>query len=130
VKELFSSNLSGNLAYIDSHFGGISTTNSRLEAVGTERHDSLVLVKSTECEVWRAHSKVADSLKSKLQKILGGNGYVTLYKITDILSGSAVALEECKPELNSSDLTLFKYAPVNSCDVERSFSCCKTILSD
>jgi hypothetical protein len=47
----FFSNLSGNLPYIKSKLGGISTTISRLEAVGAEMHDDLVLVKSSECEV-------------------------------------------------------------------------------
>jgi hypothetical protein len=45
VNELFSSNLSGNLAYTKTNFGGISTTVSRLEAVGAEVHDALILVK-------------------------------------------------------------------------------------
>jgi hypothetical protein len=81
VKELFSSTLSGNLAYTKSNFGGISTTISCLEAVGVDIHDALVLVHSTECEVWRAHGKVADSMKSKLQKVLGrNNGYATFCK--------------------------------------------------
>jgi hypothetical protein len=35
VKELFSHSLSGNLAYIKSNFGAISSTVTRLEAVGT-----------------------------------------------------------------------------------------------
>jgi hypothetical protein len=70
-------------------------------------------------------------MKSKHQKVLGRNdGYATLCKISDILSGSGVTLEEHKPALNSSDLTIFKYAPITSCDVERSFSRYKTILSD
>jgi hypothetical protein len=58
VKGLFSSNLTGNLAYIKSNFGGISTTVSPLEAVGVEMHDTLVLVKSTVCEVLLARGKV------------------------------------------------------------------------
>jgi hypothetical protein len=45
LRELFSINLSGNLAYIKPNFGGISTTTSPLEAVGVEMHDALVLVK-------------------------------------------------------------------------------------
>jgi hypothetical protein len=90
---MFSSNLSGNLAYIKSNFGGISTTIFCLEAVGADMYDALVLVNSTVCEVGHAHGKVADSVKSKLQKVLGRNdGYVTLCKITDILSGSGVTL--------------------------------------
>jgi hypothetical protein len=35
-----------------------------------------------------------------------------------ILSGRGVTLEEHETALNSSDLTIFKYAPVTSCNVE------------
>jgi hypothetical protein len=111
--------LSGNLAYRKSNFGGIPTTVSHLEAVGAEMHDALVLVKSTEYEVGHSRGKVGDRVKSKLQNVLGRNGgYATLCKISDILSGNRVTLEEHEPALNSSDLTLFKHAPVTSCDVE------------
>jgi hypothetical protein len=51
-------------------------------------------------------------------------------KISDILSGNKATLGVDEPALNSNDLTLFKYAPVTSCDVERSFSSYKNILSD
>jgi hypothetical protein len=98
--------LSGNLAYIKSNFGGISTTISRLEAVGAEVHDALALVKSTECEVGHTCGKVADSVKSKLQKVLGRNdGCATLCKISDIQRGNGVTLEENEPAMNSSDFT-------------------------
>jgi hypothetical protein len=94
-------------------------------------HDAFVLIKSTVCEVGHTCGKVADSVKYKLQKVLGRNdGCATLWKISDILSVSGVTLEEHEPALNSSDLTIFKCAPVTSCDVERSFSRYKTILSD
>jgi hypothetical protein len=62
VKELFSGNLSGKLGlYNKLNFGGISTTISRLEAVGAEMHDALVLAKSTVCEVGRARGRVGDA---------------------------------------------------------------------
>jgi hypothetical protein len=34
------------------------------------------------------------------------------------------------PELSSNNFTFFKYAPITFCDVERSFSRYKTMLSD
>jgi hypothetical protein len=43
--------LSGNVACINSNAGGISTTNSPLEAVGTEMRDALFEIKRTEFEV-------------------------------------------------------------------------------
>jgi hypothetical protein len=39
-------------------------------------------------------------------------------------------LGEEDPALDSNDVTLFKYAPLTSFDVERSFSMYKKILSD
>jgi hypothetical protein len=95
VKEFFFCDLSGNLAYIKSNFGGISTMISCLEAVGLEMHDALVLVKGTECEVEHARGEVGDSMKSKLQNVLGrNNGHATVCKISDILSGKGVSLEK------------------------------------
>jgi hypothetical protein len=63
------------------------------------------------------HSTIADSVKSKLQKVLGRNdGHATLCKISNILSGNGVTLEEHEPELNSSGVTFFRYVPVTSYD--------------
>jgi hypothetical protein len=51
-------------------------------------------------------------------------------KINGILGGNGAIQGEEDPALDSNDVTLFKYAPLTSCDVERSFSQYKTILSD
>ena len=50
--------------------------------------------------------------------------------ISDILCGKEVEFDNSELELDASDLTCFKYAPVTSCDVERSFSKYKAIVSD
>jgi hypothetical protein len=60
-KELFSHSLSGNLAYIKSNFGVISSTITRLEAAGAQLRDFLELVQSVECQIGQAYDKVADS---------------------------------------------------------------------
>jgi hypothetical protein len=52
-------------------------------------------------------------VKSKLKKALSrNNGYLTLRKIREILGGNEAELENGKPELNSNDVTLFKYVSV------------------
>jgi hypothetical protein len=51
-------------------------------------------------------------------------------KIYGILGGNGATLGEDDPALDSKDVTLFKYAPLTSCDVDRSFSQYKKILSD
>jgi hypothetical protein len=72
-----------------------------------------------------------DNVFTKLQSVLHLNkGYSTIWKISDILSGKQATFEEDDPELGSNNFTFFKYAPIASCDVERSFSRYKTVLSD
>jgi hypothetical protein len=69
-------------------------------------------------------AKVANKVDTKLQSVLERNpGYSTLRKISDILCGN-------EQELSAKDVTLFKYSPVMSCNVERSFSRYKFPLSD
>jgi hypothetical protein len=124
VRELFSHSLSGNLAYIKSNFGAISSTITCLEAVGAQLRYSLELVKGAEHQIGQAHDKVADRVKSKLENVLfENNGCSALCKISEIFSGNEAQLEDGEPVLNSNDLTVFNYAPVTLCDVERSFSC-------
>jgi hypothetical protein len=58
-------------------------------------------------------------MKSKLQNVLGRrDGYATLCKISDILIGNGVTLEDHETALNRPYLTLFKYASLTSRDVE------------
>jgi hypothetical protein len=63
--ELFSSDLSGKLAYNKSKFVVVSKTAARLEAVGVEMNDALDTVKSTERAVEQARDKVAENVKKK-----------------------------------------------------------------
>jgi len=51
-------------------------------------------------------------------------------KINVILGGNGATLGEEDPVLDISDVTVFKYAPLTTCDIERSFSQYKTMLSD
>ncbi|PNF39209.1 hypothetical protein B7P43_G01301 [Cryptotermes secundus] len=130
VKDLFSTTLAQNLAYIKSNFCSISGAITRLEFVGTELCDALDTVKSIENELNRTRGEISDRIKTKIESVLHRNaGYSTLCKIADILSGKLATFED-DTELSPNDLTFFKYAPVTSCDVERSFSKYKTILSD
>lgn len=56
-------------------------------------------------------------------------GYEQICKIGDILNGNTtINLHELP--LTANQLASFKYAPVTSCDVERSFSRYKSIFRD
>ena len=82
-----------------------------------------------ESELLRVQGEVANKVNEKLQSVLEQNpGYSTLCKVSDILFGNDAELGGNEQELSANDFTLFKYSPVTSCDVERSFSRCKVLL--
>ena len=68
VRELFSSDLSGKLAYIKSNFLVVSKTIACLEAVGVEMNDALDIVKSAERAVEQARGTVAENVKTSSRK--------------------------------------------------------------
>lgn len=58
------------------------------------------------------------------------NGFHILTKIFKVLSGDVSTLEGIPEDLTSNDLLHYKYAPITSVDVERSFSRFKNLLTD
>jgi hypothetical protein len=93
--------------------------------------DAINIVKKTDSELSRVQGEIATKVNAKLQSVLERNrGYSTLCKVSDILCGNEAELGGNEQELSANDLTLFKYSPVTSCEVERSFSTYKILLSD
>ena len=117
------------LCYIKTYFKNLPKVMTKLESVG------LPLIKSTEI----ARSCIEDlkaipgpcgqRISEKIQQILNRNpGVKEIFKISDVL--------KCTPNskipetIPSSLWSKYKYTPVTSCDVERSFSAYKLILSE
>ena len=68
----------------------------------------------------------ANVIRHKLNKLISKNtGLDKITKIATTLSGEIVDLD-----LPPNIISLYKYAPLTSCDVERSFSTYKSILVD
>jgi hypothetical protein len=115
VENLVSSDLSGKLAYIKSNFFVVSKTIAGLGAVGVEVNDALDIVKSTKHALEQARGKVAENVKNKFKKVLHRiYGFSIMCKINGIVGGNGATLGEDDPTLDSSDVTLFRYAPVTS----------------
>jgi hypothetical protein len=76
MKERFSSDGSGKLAYIKSNFVVVSKTIARLEAVGVEMNDALDVIKSAERAVEHARDKVAENVKKQIQESTGAKLWV------------------------------------------------------
>lgn len=72
--------------------------------------------------------KIAKLISARLDALLVKNpGYSALMQIGKVLSGDSNTLPN---KIGTSDAPDFKYAPVTSCDVDRSFSAYKQILTD
>jgi hypothetical protein len=66
----------------------------------------------------------------KLKKVIEKNkGFNTLRIISNILNDTEENIDELG-DLNASEMVYFKYAPITSVDVERSFSQYKNLLTD
>ena len=131
MQDSFSETLARNLAYIGSNFSGLSRAITRLETVGMELSDALNIVKQTESDLKQAKGKVAEKISDKLQRVLQSNlGYSTLCKISNVLNGLKAKFEDFEPEFSPDEFAFFKFVPITSCDVERSFSRYKNILVD
>jgi hypothetical protein len=73
------------------------------------------------------------AVNKKLHQVLEKNhGLSALIKISNILTGEETSenLDGLPEDLNCNDLVFYKYAPIMSVDVERSFSTYKTVLSN
>jgi hypothetical protein len=123
--------MSRNLAYIKAKFCGISKSITHLETVGIQLCDAVNSVKQTESELSRIQGEADNKVNTKLQSALERNpGYSILCKVSDILCGNEAELGRNEQELSANDLTLFKYSPITSRNVERRFSRHKVLLSD
>jgi hypothetical protein len=99
--------------------------------VGIQVCHAINIVKQTESELSRVQGEVANKVNAKSQSVLEPNpGYRTLCKVSDTLCGNEAELGGNEQELSANDLTLVKYSPVTSCNVEWSFSRYKVLLSD
>lgn len=77
--------------------------------------------------IYAVPGAVGAEVKAKFDAVLGKNeGFQILSKVSDILSGS----EQEDFDMDPNIVAKFKYAPITSVDVERSFSAYKNILTD
>lgn len=75
-------------------------------------------------------SKSIKSVVEKLKQVIKKNkGFNMLRIISNILNGTEENIDELG-DLNASEMVYFKYAPITSVNVERSFSQYKNLLTD
>lgn len=104
---------------------------TQLERQNISLIDSISIFKSVQNKLNDVVDEVGDALNRKLNYVLKkNNGFSILQNISKILNGEITSMDELSESLTVNDLIYFKYAPITSANVERSFSRCKNILSN
>ena len=122
--------LAANLVFIKSNFGFIPDVMTGLEAKNIPLSDA-IKIDNVFLKLNQVPGTVGRMVQEKINDVLEKNqGYQTLTQISKILSGEETSMVGIPENLSLGDLAYFKYAPINSVDVERSFSIFKVLLAD
>jgi len=119
------------LIYIKSNFRPIAIT--RLQEQSILLSEGLKIVEEIQDTFTKLEGHHGIEIKKKLKYVLDKNiGYNIIRKISKVLSGEEdnIANLDLPDDMTANDLLYFKYAPLTSADVERSFSMLKNLLVD
>jgi len=90
-----------------------------------------VLYRKGQTTIKQATGKTGEIVTKKLDDVLNQNsGFKILIIISNIPNGEKISKEKLPEDLTCDDLIHYKFAPISSVDVERSFSKYKHILTD
>ena len=97
--------------------------------------DSLAVVQNVKQKFSVLKGNLGKPVLTKLKTVFEkNNGLAVLEKISKILDGEdgseLTDFSKFPDDYSSDDIVYFKYAPITSVDIERSFSAFKTILSN
>jgi len=124
-------NLKANLIYIKSNFEIIPSTIKMLESKDYLLSEAMIKIKNAKTTLKLSKNKIGGIINAKLTTVLRKNpGYKIMKTISKILEGEIDGNYELPEDLNASDIACMKYAPINTAEVERSFSMYKNVLTD
>jgi|UniRef100_A0A2S2QXZ7 hypothetical protein len=120
-----------NLVFIHSNYGFIPAEITKLETLHVPLIKALSIVKNVKTKIEKITGQNGILINQKFKTILQKNEeYQTIVRISKIISGEIQSMEGLLEDLTSNDLIYFKYAPITTTDVERSFSRYKNLLCD
>jgi division protein CdvB (Snf7/Vps24/ESCRT-III family) len=111
-----------------SNFSFLGESISKLENTKIPLSESIQIIDLSISKINESVGPTAELIKNKMNVVLNKNsGLKTIKCIRNILCG---IVDEDTMELNlsPSEITAMKYAPITSCDVERSFSRYKSVF--
>ncbi|KAK4884465.1 hypothetical protein RN001_000736 [Aquatica leii] len=123
AQNIYKNNKFNELQYIKVYFSILPTSLKKLEEIGLPLTESLQIIENVKQSLKVAPGEVSKTAYEKLQGTLLKNpGYEKLSEIYNLLNGEFVD--------SNINFSVFKYAPITSCDVKRSFSSLKNVLTE
>ena len=124
-------NIASDLAYIKASFQLLAKTITQLEEKGQPLNTSIGHIVKIGDALKSSQGPIGECIFKKFLKVFNKNsGFTKISKINDILNGNSSTMASVYEEFSPTDIEFFKYAPITSVDVERSFSIFKNLLTD
>jgi hypothetical protein len=111
------------------HFSKLVSTITSLENSGNPLLTSLAAIDEISEVIKAAPGVVGKKIAEKLETVLSKNPGLKVIKAISRVIGGDPSEDEDVIKLSPNEISCFKYAPVSSADVERSFSVFKSILT-
>lgn len=129
TKELLQDiSLQKDLAIIDTHFSFLSGAITKLETRGLPLAEAISEIEKIQQCINALPDSVGKKVKEKWCFVQNKNsGFAAVKKINDFLNGNGTELPE---KVKPMSTKLYKFCPITSVDVERSFSAFKMIFDD
>lgn len=122
--------LAADLAFISSNLAFLPDVLDKVQSSGLSLHQQIELVEDARSRIAAIPGARGDTFKLKADQVFSKNeGYLTLRQLNDALVHGTSTVPETMTT-NPAILSQYKYAPITSVDVERSFSEYKLILTD
>ena len=112
--------LKGQLAYLLSNFQFVTEIQTLIQAKNLMLSNAIALIEDFESKLNSVQGSFGEEVKVKFENLIDkNNGFKELKNINTILNGQRLQLNA---NFTPEQLASFKFAPITSCDVERSFS--------
>jgi hypothetical protein len=129
---LSQTNIKEQLAYISVNFKCLSERIKELEKSDLKLVESVKIVENIISQIKASKCSIAQTVKRKLDYVLINNsGYNAVSSIAKILSGeNNASISNLDVNLTVKEVMNLEFSPITSCDVERTFSRYKSLLTD
>lgn len=129
AKELLSnSTLQKDLCMIQMHYSWLPDSITKLESRGLSLNEAVKEMNEVERQVSLVPGPYGNQIREKVQFVLTKNaGFRKLKQVNNFINGEDA---ELPTEVPTAKAQFYKYCPVTSVDVERTFSALKMLLND